>query len=95
VAAWLQANPHVPSTSPSRIVVDQQIETWFGIITRQSIPTAPSPPSQSWLKQIRDYIAHWNHPRHTVHLDRTADEILAKVQLVQTHIKKLVDTTQS
>jgi len=43
------------------------------------------------IKQIRDYITHWNaHPTPFV-WTATAEEILAKVRLVQASIKKLVD----
>jgi hypothetical protein len=43
------------------------------------------------VKQIRDYIDHWNTDPKPFTWTATADEILAKVQLVQTSIKKLVD----
>jgi hypothetical protein len=43
------------------------------------------------VKQIRDYITHWNTHATPFSWTATADEILAKVKLVQTNIKKLVD----
>jgi len=43
------------------------------------------------VKQIRDYIDHWNAHAKPFNWTATADEILARVQLVQTSIKKLVD----
>jgi hypothetical protein len=43
------------------------------------------------VKQIRDYIAHWNTQATPFAWTATADEILAKVKLVQANIKKLVD----
>ena len=43
------------------------------------------------ITQIRDYIDHWNSDPKPFTWTATADEILAKVQLVQTSIKKLVD----
>jgi hypothetical protein len=43
------------------------------------------------IKQIRDYIDHWNTDPKPFQWTATADEILAKVKLVQTNIKKLVD----
>jgi hypothetical protein len=42
-------------------------------------------------RQIRDYMTHWNTDTAPFAWTATADEILAKVQLVQTNIKKLVD----
>ena len=41
------------------------------------------------VKQIRDYIDHWNADSRPFVWTATADDILAKVQLVQTNIKKL------
>ena len=37
-----------------------QIETWFGIITRQSIRRGTFTSVTVLIKQIRDYIDHWN-----------------------------------
>ncbi len=42
------------------------------------------------ISQIRDYIAHWNTTAQPFEWTATAEEILAKVRLVQTNIKKLV-----
>jgi hypothetical protein len=43
------------------------------------------------IAQIRDYITHWNTTAKPFVWTATAEEILAKVRLVQTNIKKLVD----
>jgi len=43
------------------------------------------------LVQIRDYITHWNTNPKPFAWTATAEQILAKVQLVQTNIKQLVD----
>jgi hypothetical protein len=43
------------------------------------------------VKQIRDYIAHWNSTATPFVWTATAEDILAKVRLVQVNIKKLVD----
>jgi hypothetical protein len=43
------------------------------------------------ITQIRDYIATWNADAKPFTWSATADEILTKVRLVQTNIKKLVD----
>jgi hypothetical protein len=47
------------------------------------------------IGQIRDYITHWNTNPTPFTWTATADEILAKVRLVQTNIKKLVDNNAS
>lgn len=68
-----------------------QVETWFGVITRQSIRRGTFTSVQALIGQIRDYIAHWNTNPRPFAWTATAEEILAKVRLVQTNIKKLVD----
>ena len=47
-----------------------QIETWFGIITRQAIRRGTFSSVKVLIKRIRDYIAHWNDNAETVRLDR-------------------------
>jgi hypothetical protein len=68
-----------------------QPETWFGIITRRSIRRGTFSSVQVLIRQIRDYITHWNTGANPFAWTATADEILAKVQLVQTNIRQLVD----
>jgi hypothetical protein len=46
---------------------------------------------QVLIRQIRDYIDHWNADAKPFVWTATTGEILAKVQLVQTNIKQLVD----
>jgi transposase len=92
VVAWLQRNPHVHfHFTPVGSSWVNQVETWFGIITRQSIRRGTFASVTVLIKQIRDYIAHWNSNPKPFTWTATADEILAKVALVQTNIKKLVD----
>jgi hypothetical protein len=43
------------------------------------------------IKQIRDYIDSWNENAKPFTWTATTGEILTKVRLVQTNIKKLVD----
>jgi hypothetical protein len=68
-----------------------QIETWFGIITRQSIRRGTFTNVKVLIEQIRDYITHWNTNPKPFSWTATADDILAKVRIVQTNTKKLVD----
>ena len=92
VTAWLRDNPHVHfHFTPVGSSWINQIETWFGIITRQSIRRGTFTSVTVLIKQIRDYIDHWNTDPKPFQWTATADEILAKVKLVQTNIKKLVD----
>jgi transposase len=92
VMAWLEANPRVRfHFTPKGSSWINQIETWFGIITRQSIRRGTFTSVKVLIAQIRDYIAHWNTTATPFEWTATAEEILAKVRLVQVNIKKLVD----
>lgn len=92
VMAWLTDNPQVRfHFTPKGSSWINQIETWFGIITRQSIRRGTFTSVKVLIEQIRDYITHWNTTATPFTWTATAEEILAKVRLVQTNIKKLVD----
>jgi transposase len=92
VRAWLAANPHVHfHFTPVGSSWINQIETWFGILTRQSIRRGTFSSVNVLITQIRDYIATWNADAKPFTWSATADEILTKVRLVQTNIRKLVD----
>ena len=92
VCAWLAKNPHVHfHFTPVGSSWLNQIETWFGIITRQSIRRGTFSSVKVLINQIRDYITHWNTSAKPFIWTATANEILAKVRLVETNIKKLVD----
>jgi len=91
VQSWLAQNPHVHfHFTPIGSSWINQIETWFGIITHQSIRRGSFASVQILIKQIRDYITHWNTNPEPFTWTATADEILAKVRLVQANVKKLV-----
>jgi transposase len=92
VQSWLEKNSHVHfHFTPVGSSWLNQIETWFGIITRQSIRRGTFSSVKVLIKQIRDYITHWNTSAKPFVWTATTDEILAKVRLVETNIKKLVD----
>jgi len=92
VREWLSANPHVTfHFTPIGSSWLNQIETWFGIITRQAIRRGTFSSVNALIFTIRDYIAAWNADAAPFVWTATADEILAKVAWVQANIKKLVD----
>jgi transposase len=92
VQAWLEKNPEVKfHFTPKGSSWINQIETWFSIITRQAIRRGTFSSVKVLIAAIRDYIQHWNTTCTPFVWTATADEILAKVQLVQTNIRKLVD----
>jgi transposase len=92
VRAWLAANPtvtfHFTPVGSSWI---NQIETWFGIITKQAIRRGTFTSVNALIHRIRDYTEHWNADAQPFTWTATADEILAKVRWVQTSIKQLVE----
>ncbi|MDQ1023182.1 transposase [Streptomyces umbrinus] len=91
VKEWLAKNSHVHfHFTPVGSSWINQIETWFGILTRQSIRRGTFASVNVLISQIRNYIDSWNAEARPFTWTATADEILAKVRLVQTNIKKLV-----
>jgi transposase len=91
VQAWLAKNPNVTlHFTPVGSSWLNQIENWFSIITRQAIRRGTFTSVASLIGRIRDYLEHWNSTAEPFAWTATADEILAKVQLVQTNIKQLV-----
>jgi transposase len=96
VMEWLEKNPHIKfHFTPKGSSWLNQIETWFGIITKQSIRRGTFTSVKVLIKQIRDYIEHWNSTAAPFVWTATAGEILAKVKLVQTNVTKLVDNNHN
>jgi transposase len=96
VKAWLEKNPHVHfHFTPVGSSWLNQIETWFGIITRQSIRRGTFSSVHVLVKQIRDYIDSWNQNPKPFTWTATTGEILAKVRLVATNVKKLVNNNSN
>jgi hypothetical protein len=92
VKAWLEKNPNVAfHFTPVGSSWLNQVEVWFGNITRQSIRRGTFSSVKVLISQIRDYINHWNANPKPFVSTATADEILAKVRIAQASIKKLVD----
>jgi transposase len=91
VRAWLAANPNVTfHFTPIGSSWLNQIEIWFGIITRQAIRRGTFTSVNALVLRIRDYITHWNANAKPFAWTATTDEILAKVRWVQTSVKQLV-----
>ena len=91
VRAWLEANPNVTfHFTPVGSSWLNQIEIWFGIITKQAIRRGTFTSVNALILRIRDYITHWNTSAKPFTWTATADEILAKVRWVQTNVKQLV-----
>jgi transposase len=92
VMAWLERNPHVTfHIAPVGSSWLNMVETWFGLITKQSIRRGTFTSVSALINQIRAYTQNWNTRAEPFEWTATTDEALARVRLVQTNIKKLVD----
>jgi transposase len=92
VNAWLARNPNVTfHFTPVGSSWVNQIETWFGIITKQAIRRGTFTSVNALIHRIRAYVERWNTDAEPFVWTATADEILAKVAWVQTNVKQLVD----
>jgi len=81
VRAWLDANPNVHfHFTPTGSSWLNQIETWFGLITRQAIRRGTFSSVHVLIRTIRDYLATWNTNPRPFQWTATADEILAQSQ---------------
>ncbi|GAA3551191.1 hypothetical protein GCM10022222_38430 [Amycolatopsis ultiminotia] len=76
IQAWLQAHPNVRfHFTPKGASWLNQIENWFGIITRQFIRRGTFSRVKVLITQIRDYIDHWNTNPRPFAWTATADDI--------------------
>ena len=67
-----------------------QIEIWFGIITRQAIRRGTFGSVRLLINAIGDYIVAWNEDSVPFEWTATADEIIAKVAILNRDFKKLL-----
>jgi len=79
VRAWLEARPritfHFTPTSASWM---NQVETWFGILTRQAIRRGTFRSVKELIARIEVFTASWNEGASPFAWVKTADQILAK-----------------
>jgi transposase len=95
VDAWLAKHPHVAfHFTPVGSSWLNQIENWFGIATRQAIRRGSFVSLAQLIRKIRDYIDHWNEDAEPFEWTATADEIIAKVAILDRDFRKLVDNNQ-
>ena len=67
-----------------------QVEIWFGIITRQAIRRGTFSSVRLLIDSISKYIASWNEDSSPFKWLATADEIIAKVAILDRDFKKLL-----
>nr|WP_239675560.1 IS630 family transposase [Natronosporangium hydrolyticum] len=91
VKAWLERNPNVTlHFTPVGSSWINQIETWFGLITRQAIRRGTFTSVNALIARIRAYVEHWNTDAKPFVWTATAGQILAKVRWTETNVKQLV-----
>ena len=72
-----------------------QIEIWFGIITRQAIRRGTFQSVRQLSRHIVNYITHWNEDSEPFAWTATADEIIGKVQILQRDFQQLLDINRN
>lgn len=91
VKEWLRKHPNVTfHFTPKGSSWINQVETWFGIITRQSIRRGSFASLAQLIRQVEDYIAHWNETASPFEWTASADEVLEKVAVLERDFRKLL-----
>jgi transposase len=72
-----------------------QVETWFGIITRQAIRRGTFKSVRQLINIINTYITSWNQGSQPFSWTATANEIITKVRLVHQDFKNLLDNNDN
>jgi transposase len=92
VDKWLTKHPNVTfHFTPTGSSWLNQVEIWFGIITKQTIRRGTFRSLRQLIKTINTYITKWNHDSKPFTWTATANEIITKVRLVHQDFKKLLD----
>jgi transposase len=91
VDKWLSGHPDVTlHFTPKGSSWLNQIEIWFGIITRQAIRRGAFGSVRLLINAINNYITAWNEDSVPFAWTATADEIIAKVAILDRDFKKLL-----
>ena len=96
VDKWLTKHPNVTfHFTPTGSSWLNQVETWFGIITRQAIRRGTFGSLRQLIDTINTYITTWNHDSKPFTWTATANEIIAKVRLIHQDFEKLLDNNKN
>lgn len=91
VEAWLAKHPNITfHFTPTGSSWLNQIEIWFGIITRQAIRRGSFNSVAHLIQRIENYTKQWNEDAEPFEWTATADDILEKVAMLDQDYKKLV-----
>jgi transposase len=93
---WQDKHPQVKfHYTPKGSSWMNQVETWFGIITRQAIRRGTFQSVQQLIGHIENYITHWNEDAAPFTWTATADEIITKVQILERDFQQLLDNNKN
>lgn len=88
---WLARNKNVTfHYTPTGSSWLNQVEIWFGIITRQAIRRGTFTSVPHLIKKIKDYVQDWNEHAEPFEWTASPGEIIAKVRILHRDFKKLI-----
>jgi transposase len=91
VDAWLEKHPQVTfHYTPVGCSWMNQVETWFNIITKQSIRRGTFVSVPHLIKTIKDFISGWNQRCHPFEWTATADDIITQVNMLQRQLDSIL-----
>jgi len=67
-----------------------QVEIWFGIITRQAIRRGTFRSLRQLIQRIKEYVQSWNETAKPFEWVATPEEIIAKVRILHRDFRKLL-----
>jgi transposase len=91
VIIWLEKHPEVTFYfTPTGSSWLNQVETWFNIITKQSIRRGTFVSVPHLIKTIENHITHWNEECHPFAWTATADDITRKLEELQQGLSSII-----
>ncbi|MGH3854028.1 MAG: IS630 family transposase [Pseudonocardiaceae bacterium] len=96
VAKWLTKHSNVTfHFTPTGSSWLNQVEIWFGIITKQAIRRGTFESVRQLINTINTYITKWNHDSKPFTWTATSNDIIAKVRLIHQDFKNLLDNNDN
>lgn len=92
IEQWLAENPNITfHFTPTGSSWMNQIETWFGVITKQAIRRGTFGSLKHLIRTIEHYIENWNTDCEPFVWKATSGEILAKVNFIESEVRRMLD----
>ncbi|ABW12376.1 Integrase catalytic region [Parafrankia sp. EAN1pec] len=91
VDTWLRRHKNVTfHFTPSGSSWLNQVENWFGILTRHALQHGAFVSVQDLVNTINNYVKNWNWDAHPFEWTATTEEIVAKVEVLHREFRKLL-----